>query len=308
MGMKRYRIVLTLIGLSFCLVQGVWAENILAYKFTKGQTFRLKAHIEMNQSQTIMGQKQEVSRVQDKTYLFVVESIEKDKAKLKVTCEAANLKMTSALGTQTYDSAKPDKNVDDALKLDAFLVGKSYYVFLKPNGIVEGVQGGDEIRKKFEKEVQYNGMQAGMIKAQSTQALSNEGLADAVQAVFLRLPEKAVKANETWTDENRQSGVFSSISTYTCKLIEHAPERAKIELNADIKTDPNGAAMDAGTMKMKYDAVGTASGSAEFEPNRGMLNNKTVSQNMRGRIEIENMPIGEIPFTMIVKTTITALK
>lgn len=121
----------------------------LQLNMQRGESYGVKMTVDERISQTILGQKQDMTEVTSLECTFNVEEVGADgMALIDVTYDSIFLKQHSPDGTTIeYDSSDPPAIINPMLCGYAALLGQSFSMVLSPNGKIKGIQGVDEIIK-----------------------------------------------------------------------------------------------------------------------------------------------------------------
>jgi hypothetical protein len=191
-------------------------------------------------------------------------------ATVRTTFESMKFEMGLPTGNVVYDSAAPSKQaadpITDALgKSLGLLIGESITVVTAPNGSVKSVEGLTRIGEKL-KSAMPAGMSGGMGGLDTM--FSDESMKSMFQQNFATLPDRAVKAGDTWKAEFTMNappaGTMATSTAYTLKAVDSVggTQVARIAIAMTIKPTGGPVATDAGIpMTIK---LGDASGEGEM--------------------------------------------
>lgn len=216
--------------------------------------------------------------------------------KLSITYDYISMKMSSPMGSASYDSRDPSKS-DMSMTMADSLIGKSFSVFVSPDGQIKKVDGLAELINTLNKR---GDKKAG---AEAASAFSDTAVMQLMQASFGMYPDHPVKVGEQWVKKSQTgfSGINVDVeSTYTLTTVEG--NKAVISMNAVMslpKSDmgPTGSGMQ---LEMK----GTQQGTLDVDIPTGQIISGKTKQDIKGTMTVPGM--GQ-PMPMNIKGDITLI-
>ena len=267
-------------------------EVDIKWKFEKGKTFYQEMTTESKQTMKVMGI--EINQTQKQTFFFSWTPDSQDEKdgswRIKQKIEGVQMDLQIS-GTQiTYDSFKEATAANNPLA-DFFkaLIGAEFVLTLGKDMKVTKVEGKDEFLKKL---TNVNQQMEPLLK----QILSEEALKQMSDPTFAMIPDKPVKAGDTWKRTSRLNmgpiGTYESNMTYTFEgLDEKDKNLAKIKVVTDLKyvapTGPAGAA--ALPFKIVNADLKTkdATGTILFDVEKGRLQSSDAALTLEGKLNID---------------------
>jgi hypothetical protein len=268
-------------------------EVDIKWKFEKGKTFYQEMTTESKQTMKVMGI--EINQNQKQTFFFSWtpdSQDEKDKSwRIKQRIEGVQIDLQIS-GTQiAYDSFKDAAATNNPLA-DFFkaLIGAEFILTVGPDMKVTKVEGKDEFLKKL---TNVNQQMEPLLK----QILSEDALKQMSDPAFAMVPDKPVKAGDTWKRTSRLNmgpiGTYESTMTYTFEgMDEKEKDLARIKVATELKfVPPAAAAGAAATLPFKIVSADLktkdATGTILFNVAQGRLHSSDLSLTLDGKISID---------------------
>ncbi|MDP4172412.1 MAG: hypothetical protein Q8933_00470 [Bacteroidota bacterium] len=215
----------------------------LKYNLEKGKTYRYSSELSGDFTQQIMGQELKIENSTKITSRFLVDSIDKD----------GNMVLVASIDSGEVISKMPTKDTS-VVSLDKF-VNKKVRTCLNPYGKILSKSPSDTTSEGFE----------------------SLGITQNNLLQFVRLPEKEVKAGESWTittdDTLEMMGgkVLNSVNmTYKLagKAVFQGHNCLKLDFTGDVKNSGKAQVMG---MEVYIEGNGKTSGSTYFDNEKGIV-------------------------------------
>jgi len=266
----------------------------------KTYTYQLQASIE--QTQSVMGTnvlvKQNTRKVTDYKalrtrqgggYVLAV-------TLRKLVADSEN----SMQGKEDYNSEDAADKPYDAVRLDAWMIDRTYEVELDAQGKAVKVVGWEALRKEMEEKVSFKGEQSQLMKAALINAYTEEKVLEQVTAIFGATPAEALTANNSWKVKHKKGKHLGEenykISEVTEAQITVVADWAKVpNPKAEAERLPNGILNEDKTS-------GTQHTELRIQPGTYLLLGRSITQNMTGIQQMSGGPLGNSPIPVDTKS------
>lgn len=279
-------------------VCGCEAGPSLALRTQAGVTRQVDTEQDMNMSMEMMGQSMSLSTTTDMGFKMVVDSVAEDgTASITATYTKNNVEMDmDMMGTSMGDAMKefmPDTTV---------AVGKNLTFQLKPDGIVQNMQGQDEVVKAIAGSLSDD-LPAEMVIAQKKQLegqMGNEMLNATLSKSLVVAPEGgSVKVGDSWSEQMTIPGQFPIRASTTYTVADATSETITLNTSSQLEGSGSPAGMPmGGSMKLS----GTGTSTITVDAQTGWVQRQDGTAEMSGQM---SMPMGEMPVKISVKNTVT---
>jgi Family of unknown function (DUF6263) len=261
----------------------------LKLKLDKGKPFYQEVTTETKQDMTVMGMK--ISQTQKQTFYFSWTPKDKDKdGNWIVTQKIEGVKLDIEIGGNKipFDSTKPEAGAGPLTEFFKALVGSEFTLTIGKDMKVAKIEGRDEFLKKLSS---TNQQMEPLLK----QILSDESLKQMADPTFSVVPDKPVKAGDTWQKTSTLNmGPIGSFET-TYKYLYEGPDDKdkklqKIKFETTLKYSPPGPNAGGGLpfKILKADLQGKDSnGTMLFDNDKGRVASSTASSKLTGNLSIE---------------------
>lgn len=285
----------------------------LRLRLKQGETYRLKTTIQQQVAQTAGANRQETEQTFAVGYAMAVESVAASgEMKLSTRYDSILFRQKGPSGVVEYDSDNPPKQVPQAARAFAALLGLGFRMTLTPAGRVTAVEGLDAM---FEEMVRRLELPEGPAKAAVQKVLAEQFGEDAMkqnlQNMFALYPEAPVAAGDAWQRRFVVSKGFPIVIEGTYTLKERAAGVARVDIKAAISPNDAAGPVDLGTGKMTYDLRGEQRGTAEIEEATGWTRALTTEQELSGTLRFQGAggaPEVNNPVTIKEKVTMEPVK
>ena len=254
----------------------------LRYRFTRGETIRYRAtqavNVNMNGLPGAANMTVDTNIVQVQS-LNVTDLASDGTATIRVTFDSVRMDLTTPMGTMSYDSAAPAQTgnpmADMIGKTYGAIVGQSVTMVVTPTGEIKSIEGLDAIAQKMSAAAPQAGL-PGM-----SSLMTEDSLRTALEQNFPAVPNRVVKAGETWTHNKSVKTAMGSAQTsmtFTFKGIDARDGRqlASLGVAGTSKVTTDAAAVTGMNMQMKMGEM-TSEGELAIDVKNGRLYRSTVS-------------------------------
>jgi len=295
---------LLLICMLICLQQ-IWAHPsekpsqsavFLQLNLKKGEKYNYNTKTNQLIKQEVMGSEMTIKQQIEVDYLYDVIENDATGLHIKTTYQNIALHMEMPQKTLDYDSQNDD-NETGPLKNLGNLTGKSFDMYISPEGQVAKVEGLQDI---------LNGISSDA----ATQQLLKQQFGDSafihmMDAALNIYPNKKVKTGEAWQKNSSTpiAGMMNMVlqSTYTLKSV--AGNQANIDVLSNIQLSP--LSNNNLPVNMEFHLKGTQQGSMQTDVLTGLVATSTIHQDISGEIVAQGM---KIPMHITSEVSITGKK
>jgi hypothetical protein len=305
-------VVAILVGASSAYGQ----DATLRYRWVNGDEVRYRLSQQSNTTVTGLPGVGEMTTDQSNVQVFhmTVEDVAADgSATLRQTFESVHMEMSSPAGKAVFDSAAADKPTDPIAAAIgttmSAMIGESITIVLLPTGAVTRVEGMSRILDKVMKTLPQNPAMAQAI-GQFKGMMGDDAMRGLFEQSFMKFPDRAVKAGETWTGQFKMSnpifGALTTTMTSTLKGIESvggasiARITVMIAMAQDAEAKPSG--LPGMTAKL---ADSKGEGEILFDITKGRLQKSSFKSEMPVTMSLPGPAGGDLNSQMLVRNTIT---
>ena len=319
------RIAAVLAALAFCGVATAQertpeAKLEMRLRLKAGETYRLKTTIEQRINQAAasapanaQAKPQATEQVIAVGYGMTVQAVDASgNMKVATRYDSVLLRQKGPAGAVEYDSAKEPKQVPQAARPFAALVGLGFTTNVTPTGQVTAVEGLDEM---FAAMVRKLELPEGPARAAVEKALSEQFGADAMkqtlQNLFGPYPDGPVAVGESWRRRVTVSKGFPVVIESEYTLAGRDDGVARVAVKATLSPNEAAGPVDLGTGKMTYELRGEQSGTAEVDEATGWTRSLATTQTLAGTLRFQGgggVPETTSPVTIQEKVTVEAVK
>ena len=290
------------------------AERLeLRLRLKEGETYRVKTTVEQRINQTSGARQVATEQTFAVVYGMTVEGVDGGGAmRVATKYEAVTFRQQGPAGVVEYDSASPPKQVPQAARPFAALVGLGFASTVTPTGRVTAVEG---LEAMFDGMVRKLDLPEGPAKDAVRKVLSEqfgeEAMKQNLQNLFALYPDKPVAVGESWQRRVVVSKGFPVTIDATYTLKSRVDGVATVDVKATLAPNEAAGPLDIGTGKMTYDLRGEQSGTATVDEATGWTRSMTTSQLMSGNLRFQDaggVPEVVNPVTIDEKVTLEAVK
>lgn len=296
MKMKRnlFGILVVVLAVSIVALGNSATDRVqLRLHLQEGKSYNIQMTIDQKISQTIQGQRQDMTQTMGMGYSFdVVEVDENGMVSVKFTYHSVRLKQAGAMGTIEYDSSSPPDVVPPPARAFAALMGEGFSVKFSPEGHVKDVWGVDTmITNMMEKLDIPEGPMKDSMEQNLRNQYSDQALKQMMENMFAIYPDRLVGIGDSWTKRIVISRGFPMILDNTWTLKSRKDGVAIIEAHSTVKPNLEAAPEEIGSMGViSYNLSGKQEGTMEMEEATGMTIRSKLTQQLSGQVMMKPTP------------------
>jgi hypothetical protein len=287
-------------------------DAALRYRWTKGQSLRYRTTQESN---VVMSGIPGAGDMAITTTITEVHAITPSDvaadgtATLQLKFESMKVDVASPMGSMTIDSAASgaaaDPMVANAQKILAAVVGESVTMVMAPTGAVTSVTGMARINEKL-KSTLGAGAAPGILEGIGSM-LTDDAFKGAMGQSFANLPDKVVKAGETWQSTlnlPNPIGAMTSTNTFTVKGVERVEGKdvTRVGIAQKIAVAPGGM---IGPMSVSVNQ-GTGDGEMLIDHRLGQMVKTSNRLTLPMTMSMTGPDGSAVNLTGVMKTNVTA--
>ncbi len=280
----------------------------LRLQLKKGQSYKQEMVSDQEISQTIQGQRLDMTQTTGMGFTYDVEEVRADgTAVIKVTYDSVLLKQKGPTGNFQYDSKNPPQTVHPMAQGFAALVGQGFTMEMTPEGTVTKVEGVDEMLTHMMKniKVQDESTRETMEK-KLKQQFGNQALKEMMENMMAIYPDKPVRIGDSWNKRVTISKGFAMIIDNTWTLKDRRDGIAVVEVKSTIKPNPNAKPLDLGPLTLRYNIGGKQQGEMEIDEATGWVMQAKMTQNLSGEVQVQSGAgaLGDMKWPISIKSNI----
>ena len=215
---------------------------------------------------------------------------------LRTRYTAIQVNQTAMGQEMVYDSKDPSRNNEPNLEaIYNAMVNKSFDLTYGPDGKILEAQGLNESLEDVLNEAPEE------VRETLKNQLGGEAMLQSFKAMTGFYPGKPLKKGDSWpvsNDLNMGGMVLQVDVVYT--LEESKDGVAKIKIDGEIATDPEGPGMDIMGMSMKFDLQGTQQGYMWVNEATGWAEKSELLQLMNGNMQMDSPQTGNMTIGMSI--------
>lgn len=266
---------------------------LLKMNLKKGASYLFSTSIDQLVNQEVMGNQMDIKQQTQVDYIYEVVESNTQGMKIKSTYQTMAINMETPQGNFHFDSKRTD-NPESPLKAVGKMVGKSFVMYLSPEGEVTKVEGMQDVLNSIGGEA-------------STQQLLKQQFSDSafmnMMNVSLNIyPNKEIQPNESWQKDFKMpmAGMMEMDLQNQYTLTAINGKQADISVHSTIKLSPLDSESPLGNMQINL--TGTQDGKVQVDSSTGLINSSTINQQISGDISAQGM---KIPMKITSKITLT---
>ncbi|MEM9051036.1 MAG: DUF6263 family protein [Bacteroidota bacterium] len=290
------KITKAIIGVALMVPTVLSAQKVeIVLNLEEGKTYVQKTQMESNITQDMVGTKMEMKTSSDSSINFKktkengeTDSYEASYGDMTVSSSQMGQTMTMTSDTSSLET------VDDLSRVFAMLANKSFEVVMNNQGVVQEVNGLEEMTAEAIKKAPPGPGMAQIIES----SIGIDGFTKNLEMSTDIYPDKKVKVGDSWTKEQFVSAGLPIISkaTYTLKSIDNGV--AKIEVNGTFTTDPENSTSEIQGMQATNYFEGTRKGSISVDLASGWVNSGEMNDDIVGSMTFA--PNAQMPDGMTI--------
>lgn len=280
----------------------------LRLRLKAGESYRLRTTIEQQITQTAGANAQATEQTFGVGYTMTVDSVDRaGNMKVATKYDSVLFRQKGPSGAIEYDSANPPKQVPQAAKPFAALVGLGFETTLTPTGQVTAVGGLEEMFAEMVRRLELpDGPAKAAVQKLLADQFGEEAMKQNLQTMFAFYPDKPVATGESWERRVVVSKGFPAILEATHTLKSRAAGVARIDTRATLSPNDAAGPVDLGTGKMSYQLKGDQAGVADVDEATGWTRSMTTEQTVTGTLHFQGTGgAAEVNSPIAVKEKIT---
>lgn len=282
-------------------------KYLIRLKFIKYKKYEIYTNMIESISQTLKGQKQDMTQSINFKYIFNILDVDKDgNANIEITYKRILLEANQNKEKITFDSDSPKKIENPAFKGFSALVNQHFIAKMSNSGKIIKIDGALEMIKNMLKRFDIKDKKEYEAALQSlSQQFGDKTLKDNIENIFSIYPEKPVGQNDVWSRKTSVNLGLPLIVSTEFKFATKKDNVYQVNTNSVITPDPELSKGEVNGVNVKYEVKGKQSGSMQFSSENGWLNYASMKRNVSGNILMEKVDTKEkmsIPFSLYGKT------
>lgn len=266
---------------------------LLKMNLQKGAKYLFTTGTDQSISQEIMGNAMQIKQQTTVDYLYDVLENNAEGLHIKTTYQRFAIQMQSPQGNHSFDSDARN-NEDGPLKNMGGIVGKSFDMYISPEGKVTKVEGMEQILNTIGGDESTQELLAQQFNDSAFMNMMNTSL-----HIY---PNKEVKKGESWL-KNAQASVAGIMemnlqNTFTLTDFSDAQANLSVQSNIDLLPSSSGSPLGEVAINLK----GTQNGNIVVESKSGLITSSKMHQEISGDIGVQGM---KIPMTVVSEITLT---
>ena len=295
---------------------GAWAQGEkleLRLRLKQGDTYRLKTTVEQRINQTVGADARATEQTFAVGYRMTVESVDADgNMKASTKYDSVLFRQKGPAGAVEYDSVHPPKQVPQAARPFAALVGLGFSTTITPTGRITAVEGLEAMFAEMLRKLELpEGPAKAAVRKTLAEQFGEEAMKQSLQNMFALYPEMPVAVGETWERRVVVTKGFPVVIDGAYTLTSRADGVARVAVKATISPNDAAGPVELGTGKMGYELRGEQSGTAEVDEATGWTRSLTTTQLLGGTLRFQGAGgVAEVtsPVTIQEKVTLEAVK
>jgi hypothetical protein len=314
---SQLRIIVSSFGLLVILAVGAPASAQdnkldLRLRLKQGDVYAMKVTVEQRIDQTTGSNPQTTEQAMTIGYSMAVEEVDPSgNMKVATKYDSVQFRQKGPAGAVEYDSAKEPKQIAQAARPFAALVGLGFKITFTPEGKVSAVEGLDAMLAEMVRKLELPEGQSKAVQKVLGEQFGAEAMKQNLENIFPLYPQAPVAVGESWQRRMVVSKGFPIVTDGTYTLKARADGVAIIEFKAAISPNEAAGSVELGTGKMSYDLKGEQTGTAEVDEASGYTRAMTTQQVASGTIRFQGgggAPEVVNPVTITEKVTMEATK
>jgi hypothetical protein len=248
----------------------------------KGMRFTQRVSIEQQIVQQIQNRTHEMRQTMVFDYLQEVLNVdERENAAVRMTYKSIHIKQEGNDKRFEYHSEQTEGGVPTAAKGMAALIGAQLTVHISPKGEILRIDGLDLMLNQVAKKLKCS---AGPQMEALKRMYSLNQMKSAMGQLIGPYPESPVHVGDIWSENTETQHSFPMAMDNFYKLKERRDGRLFISLSSIIKSLPNAASVQIGSLRLYYNISGYRSGSMIVGERTGLVLREEINQEFRGDI------------------------
>ena len=285
----------------------------LRLRLKQGEVYRLKTTVEQRISQGGAAKPQLTEQTFAVAYSMTVQGVDASgNMKAATKYDSILFRQKGPAGAIEYDSANPPKQVPQAARPFAALLGLGFTTTITPEGKITSVEGLDAMFAEMVRKLELpEGPAKAAVQKALTEQFGEDAMKQNLQSLFALYPEGPVAVGESWKRRVVVTRGFPVIIDGDYTLNGRADGVARVSIKATLSPNDAAGPIDLGTGKMDYDLRGEQSGTAEVDEATGWTRSLKTTQLVSGTLRFQGAggaPEVNSPVTIDEKVTLEAVK
>ncbi|QNL52157.1 hypothetical protein H8S90_11580 [Olivibacter sp. SDN3] len=274
-------------------VDGAVQSAVLRMNLKQGLKYLYTTNTSQVISQEIMGNKMNIKQHTTIDYIYEVLKSNTNGLQIKTTYQSISISTDTPEGNISYDSKKQENN-DSPFKDIEAIVGKSFTMYVSPEGEVTQVEGMESIINSFAKDDPAQ----QLLKQQ----FSDSAFINIMNAALNIYPNKEIDLGESWRKDSsaEMAGLMATDMQNTYTLTDIKGNDAVISLTSILKLSPLSG--EGILSNMKINLQGTQKGTINTHITSGLIISSTINQEITGTLSAQGL---EIPMNITSEITVT---
>jgi hypothetical protein len=277
----------------------------LVYNLNAGDVFGVFMSVDMNISQSVMGQSMDIGNHMKMNSLYVVNSVDENTIDMDFMFTSMRMDMSAAGFELSFDSETDTEfaTAEDMSPLFRAITNLPFNMVMDRQGNVKSVSGMekmiDAMFSVFDDEI--DDFTKEQMVAQLGQQFDSESMQTTMGQSFAIFPENPVRIGESWkttgTVNAGQVNLNMDMKTTLKSVNSHI---AVLHVHGEFSTDAPIVQVTNG-METSVTLTGTQHGTMEIDMNTGWIIKGELTQDMKTEVEVQGM---KLPQTISSKITI----
>lgn len=281
------------------------SEYSFLLNLNKGDEFRQEVVIDLEAEQSVYGQTVKIPTTIGLQISYAVDSVNEDNYIIRAVYDRIIVNAGLGMISIKFDS---DYN-DDPLKMGHVLkamTGMPITMGIDKYGNLISIEGKEEITKAFNTafeqyvDEKYK-KQISELLGEGDEINSMDGI---IEQLFFYIPDKKVKAGDTWDTTDNLNKQMGSTGTSTVTLKSVKKDIASLEFKGNILSGNKSINMEAEDVKANVSLVGTQKGTIKINVQTALPSHVEMYQEISTVVKSDDMNITQ---KITVKTTITEI-
>jgi hypothetical protein len=287
---------LTAFSFLFFLLTSPPADVNLQYQFKVGDRYEYVQESKQTTKQSFPGMGDvNMEAVIAGTMEMAVVELTQQGAKFEAKYSALKMNINSVIMAMSMDSNGDQE--ENSNKIMKAMMNKPFYFFMNTNGVVEKVEGTENLYSGFN-DIGLDKSAVEATRKALSQTLNDESVATILTNGFVTYPGKKVKQGDTWKTESKQVVSFPINFQSNWSLSKLEGKNANVTSSSTITTVDKDKVISLNGMKAKSDMSGTQTVDGSVDVTTGWPTTVKVDTQLKGNMTL--LAGGMIPQDMVV--------
>jgi hypothetical protein len=290
--------------LSGCALFGGRKAIDLSLHLSQGERFRFVVSNDQFIQQSVMGMDQSIDQTIGTTYAFEVTQATEQGYLMQVTYDRVIFTQQMAMGDVFYDSDSTQK-IPTPARGFAAVVGKQFGMEVSRHGEVLKVTGMEALLDQMLVDMNQQGQVPPDMRETLQQQFGVDGVKQTMSNLISFYPTDPVKVGETWEQDVEQSSTTALLIETVYALEKASGSVLTIGSKGEVSPAPNAKPTKMADMTMSYQLDGKQVGEYLLDRDQGLVNQATLTQKVKGNIQMSGGPAGDMTWPITIETTTT---